>query len=185
MSNTALLVIDSQVGIIEGPTDGPVYNKEEVLKVMVQVIEKARALGLPVIYVQDLGVGEKGSEQQNIHPAIAPLPGDPVVQKIATNSFLQTNLQETLDTYGIGHIVIIGAKTQYCIDTACRAATALGYDVTLVADAHSTTDSKVLSAAQMIAHHNQTLHGFDNIDHFVLVRNSAENIFEHKHLEYK
>lgn len=37
----------------------------------------------------------------------------------------------------------------------------------------------------MIAHHNQTLHGFDNIDHFDLVRNSAENIFEHKHLEYK
>ncbi|WP_263639203.1 MULTISPECIES: hypothetical protein [Paenibacillus] len=29
----------------------------------------------------------------------------------------------------------------------------------------------------MIAHHNQTLHGFDNIDRFVLVRNSAETKF--------
>lgn len=185
MSKTALLVIDSQVGIIEGPTDGPVYNKDQVLEVMVDVIGKARKQRLPVIYVQDVEVGEEGSDEQRIHPAIAPLPSDPVVQKRATNSFLQTNLQVTLEKFGIEHIVVIGMKTQYCVDTACRTATALGYDVTLVADGHSTTGSNVLQAEQIIAHHNQTLHGFDNIDHFILVRKSEEAIFEHKHLEYK
>lgn len=172
MSKTGLLVIDSQVGIIEGPTDGPVHNKEQVLKAMANVIGAAREQGIPVIYVQDVEVGEVGSEQQCIHPAIAPLPNEPIVQKSASNSFYQTELHKTLEEYGALHIVIIGMKTQYCVDTACRAATALGYDVTLVADGHSTTDSKVLPADQIIAHHNQTLHGFDNLDHFVLVRRS-------------
>jgi nicotinamidase-related amidase len=40
---------------------------------------------------------------------------------------------------------------------AGRRALALGYEVVLVADAHSTVDNGVLSAAQIIAHHNTTL----------------------------
>jgi len=34
---------------------------------------------------------------------------------------------------------------------------ALGYPVILVSDGHSTVDNKVLSAAQISAHHNETL----------------------------
>ena len=35
---------------------------------------------------------------------------------------------------------------EYCIDTACRHATTLGFDVTLVGDAHTTIDNEVLKA---------------------------------------
>jgi len=43
------------------------------------------------------------------------------------------------------------------VDTTVRRALGLGYGVVLVADAHSTVDNGVLSAAQIIAHHNATL----------------------------
>jgi nicotinamidase-related amidase len=43
------------------------------------------------------------------------------------------------------------------VDTTTRRALALGYPVQLVSDGHTTMDSAVLSAAQIIAHHNETL----------------------------
>ncbi|MBE4907561.1 cysteine hydrolase [Bacillus luteolus] len=185
MSKTAVLVIDAQVGIIEGPSIGPVFRKEQVLEVMKNVIERAREDNLPVIYVQDLDVGANNPEEQKIHPSIAPQETEFVIQKTATNAFYLTTLSETLKELNVEHLVIVGCKTEFCVDTTSRSATVLGFDVTLVADGHSTTDNNVLSAEQIIAHHNCNLHGLDNVNHFILVRNSTESIFEHKHLEYK
>jgi nicotinamidase-related amidase len=185
MANTALLVIDAQTGIIEGPSIGPVYKKNEVLDIMKKVILRARNLQFPIIYIQDLDVGNDNPKEHEIHPEISPLSSDLVIKKKATNAFFQTNLQESLQEMGVEHLVIIGVKTEYCVDTTSRTATSLGFDVTLVGDGHSTTDNQVLHAEQIIAHHNSHLHGLDNVDHFILVRNSNENIFEHKHLHYK
>jgi nicotinamidase-related amidase len=51
-----------------------------------------------------------------------------------------------------------------CVDSACRAATALGYRVVLVSDGHTTWDSPALPAERIIAHHNRTLgRGFAEI----------------------
>jgi hypothetical protein len=43
------------------------------------------------------------------------------------------------------------------VDTTTRRALALGYPVTLVSDAHTTLDNGTLTAAQISAHHNETL----------------------------
>ncbi|OCA87520.1 amidase [Bacillus sp. FJAT-27225] len=185
VGNTALLVIDAQVGIIEGPEIGPVFKKEELLAKMKTVIDEAREKSIPVIYIVDTDVAEPDTMEYQVHPHLAPLKDDTVITKKATDAFYQTSLNDYLDTLNIDHLVVIGCKTEFCVDTTCRRATTSGYDVTLVADAHSTTDNKVLSASQIIDHHNANLDGLDNINHFILVRNSSENIFEHKHLEYK
>jgi nicotinamidase-related amidase len=50
-------------------------------------------------------------------------------------------------------------KTEYCIDTTCRAAADLGIRPILIADAHTSMDSAVLSAKAIIEHHNLTLSG--------------------------
>lgn len=55
--------------------------------------------------------------------------------------------------------MIAGLKTQYCVDSTCRAARDLGLDAVLVEDAHSCSDTEVLSAEQIVAHHNATLAG--------------------------
>jgi nicotinamidase-related amidase len=51
--------------------------------------------------------------------------------------------------------------TQFCVDTTCRRAVSLGYDVTLIADGHMTSDTDDLTFEQIIAHHNAVLDGFD------------------------
>jgi nicotinamidase-related amidase len=184
MSQTALLIIDAQVGIIEGPI-GPVWNKEKLLTTIEATLKLAREKGIPVIYIQDIEVAEPGSPELGIHPEIAPLETEKVIQKKATNAFFETELKAELDGLGVQHLVVAGCKTDYCVDTTCRNAFSLGYDVTLVADAHSTTDNKVLSAQQIIDHHNCNLHGLDNLDHFILVRPFDETVLDYKHLEYK
>lgn len=54
-------------------------------------------------------------------------------------------------------LVITGLQTAYCVDTTCRRAYSLGYETVLVSDGHSTLDSDILKASQIIAHHNEVL----------------------------
>jgi len=67
-----------------------------------------------------------------------------------------------LQARGITKLVICGFQSEFCVDTTTRRALALGYPVTLVADGHSTTDNGVLKAAQISAHHNETLANIDS-----------------------
>jgi nicotinamidase-related amidase len=178
-SGTALLVIDVQVGIIDGMR---AYKGADVLGKIADLLSKARAGRVPVLYVQhDGGPGdllEAGSIGWQIHPAIAPAYGEPVIPKRACDSFFETTLKQELDAREIGRLVIAGCETPYCIDTACRRAVSLGYHVTLVGDAHTTVDSKTLKAEQIIAHHNAVLDGFGAGSHSIAVKPAAEVIFE-------
>jgi len=54
----------------------------------------------------------------------------------------------------------MGAQTEVCVDTTCRRAFSLGFEVTLVSDGHSTWDNATLSADQIIRHTNDTLAGW-------------------------
>lgn len=182
---TALLVIDAQTGLIEGPEIGPVYEKEQLLYVIKGLLCQAREQDIPVLYVQDVDVAPKDTAGFQVHPEIAPLAHEQIIHKKATDSFHRTGLHEELQALGINHLVIVGCKTEFCIDTACRRATTLGYDVTLVREGHSTTDNAMLSAEQIVAHHNTLLHGLDNADNFIMVRGAEENVFEPTHDQYR
>jgi nicotinamidase-related amidase len=175
MSNdTALLVIDVQKGMFS--EDDPVYDGENLLSKISTLITQARASGIPVIYVQHNGRPgdplEPGTEGWPIHPAIEPAKGEPVVDKWTPDSFHETSLQQELEERGIKKLVVAGIQTEYCVDTTCRRASSLGYDITLVKDAHSTWDSRTLSAPQIIAHHNDALDGW-----FVTPRAASEISF--------
>lgn len=172
----ALLVIDAQNGVLMGKR--PCHQFEQVLERIALLLSAARAAAVPVVYVQDDDVGAEGSEAWQIHRAIAPAPGEPVVRKRASDAFYGTNLHELLQSLGVQHLVIAGAKTEYCVDSAIRRATTLGYNVTLVADAHTTSDTEVLPGATIIAHANWTFDGFDNLENHVEVQPAAEISFK-------
>ena len=161
----ALLVIDVQVGMFH--ESYPVWNGEHLLQTLQGVIAKAREAGVPVIYIQHCeGPGEQlepGTPDWQIHPAIAPLEGDLLVQKRYPDSFHDTTLQEELQARGIRRLTTCGIQTEMCVDTTTRRAVSLGYDVTLVADAHGTFNTPVLTAEQIIGHHNNTLRWFGKV----------------------
>jgi nicotinamidase-related amidase len=66
-------------------------------------------------------------------------------------------LAATLKAYQAERLVICGMHTEFCVDTTTRRALALGFAVTLIADAHTTAGNRTLSPQQVIAHHNETL----------------------------
>ena len=109
---------------------------------------------------------------------MAPASGETVLNKEASDSLFQTFLQQELKQLGVSEIVVAGCMTQYCVDTTCRRAVTLGFDVILVADAHTTADEGGLSAQQIIKHHNTLLDGFAAGGHEISVKKAAEIKFD-------
>jgi len=184
--NQTLLVIDAQQEIIDGnQEEKAVFNKEQLIKNLNLLIKKATESRVSVLFVRDLEVAEGKGKGFQVHNEINVPADSKFFDKTATNPFHGTNLLNYLKSQEINHIVIAGCKTQHCIDTAVRTATVNGFDVTLVGDAHSTTDNNSLSAEQIINHHNETLHGHYNVDHFSIVRNSVEDLYNPSHDSYR
>jgi len=164
----ALVVIDTQLGMFETPGVPPVPDGERLLHNIEDLIQRAREAGATVIHVQHAdGPGhplERGTDGWRIHPRVAPADGEPVVEKETPDSFLGTTLREELESRSIRRLILAGMQTEYCVDTTCRRAFSLGYGVTLAADAHGTWDSDLLSAAQVISHHNEVMgNGFAEV----------------------
>lgn len=184
--NQTLLIIDAQQELIDGnQKESAVFNKEQLIRNINKVIEKARESDVSVVFVRDLDVAEGKGEGFQIHNSINIPSKAMIFDKSATNSFHGTDLLNHLRSQQIEHVVVMGCKTQHCIDSVVRTATINGLDVTLVGDGHSTTDNDVLSAEQIIKHHNRNLHGHYNIEHFSLVRNAEEDLFRPTHDSYR
>lgn len=167
MVGTALVVIDVQKGILEVPGARRPMVLERfnaVRKRIARLVEEARGTQSPIIFIQHdgppghrLAVGTPGwAICEDLNQA----PDDRVIRKTACDSFYETDLQSVLSEGKISRLVIAGLMTQYCVDTTCRRAVGLGYDVTLVADAHTTADSEGLTVEQIVTHHNSVLDGF-------------------------
>lgn len=155
----ALLLIDIQQCLVDGPEE--LYQAEVVIGRCADLLHRARAAGMPVLHVQhNDGPGsdlERLSPGWQHHPAVKPSTGEPVFEKMTPSAFVSGNLDRYLHAAGITKLIIAGLQTDYCVDTNCRVARNLGYDVILVSDAHSTFDGPDVTAAQIIAHHNRIL----------------------------
>ncbi len=166
---TAFVIIDMQVDLLASA-----YRSKEVLTNIATLLEKARANQTPVIYVQHDGPHgdglEAGTPGWQIHPAIAPKPDEPIIHKRSSDSFHKTTLQQELAARGIQHLVIAGGQTDFCVDTTVRRATTCNYDVTLVSDAHTTSDNEHLLASQAIAYYNYLLDGFTSDNYSIQVK---------------
>ncbi|BCL83050.1 isochorismatase [Ktedonobacteria bacterium brp13] len=178
---TALLVIDVQNHLIANP-ENPAYNAESVLANIADLQQRAHAAHVPVIFMQHEsdagGAMALGSFGWQIHPQVAPVVGDIVLAKNASDSFYHTDLADALNALGITHLVITGLRSEMCVDTTCRAAISCDYDVTLVSDAHSTRDDDGgLSAGQIVEHHNRNLDDFGTDEHAIVLSRASDIAF--------
>jgi nicotinamidase-related amidase len=150
---TALVVIDMQRGVVSGN-----HEVERVTRTIADLVDRARADGAPVVWVQDHAELERGSEQWQLVDELQPADGEVRVDKRFGDSFEATDLEDRLAERGVGRLVVTGAQTDACIRATLHGALTRGYDVTLVADAHTTEDLREwgspISPEQAIAYAN-------------------------------
>ena len=154
----AVLVIDVQRGLCEGKYES--FDAAGVIGRINEVTAKARAAGALVVIIQHEEAGgplAHGSEGWQLAPALQTDATDTFLRKTATDSFHKTELDALLKSARIKELVICGIQSDFCVDTTTRRALALGYPGVLVSDGHTTLDNTHLTAAQIIAHHNETL----------------------------
>lgn len=179
--NTALLIIDVQRALCEGPYE--VLDAPQVIGRINLVAAKCRAAGAPVVVIQHECEGDVlayRSPGWQLAEGLHTEPGDTFVRKTASDAFHRTELESMLQGLHVGRLVICGMQTDFCVDTTTRRALALGFEVTLVEDAHSTLDNGCLTAAQIIAHHNTTLAHLDSFGPRVTLVAAADFTLEHR-----
>ncbi|MNI95871.1 Peroxyureidoacrylate/ureidoacrylate amidohydrolase RutB [compost metagenome] len=83
--------------------------------------------------------------------------------KTKCDSFFKTNLEEVLKEKGIEKLTIVGMQTEFCVDTTIRAAFSKEYKNTFVRGCHTTFDTEVLKAEDIIKHHERTWGSFGEL----------------------
>ena len=129
-----LLVVDVQAGVMSESWDA-----SRIIKNVSRALERARAQGVPVIWVQhsDKELAYGSPEWQWV-PELVPAEGEPVIHKQFNSSFEQTTLEEELAKLGSTYIALAGAATNWCVRATAYGALDRGYDLTLISDAHTT-----------------------------------------------
>ena len=158
----ALLIIDMQAGLYDGP-EKP-YERERLLDNINQLIERARNANAPIFVAQHTGpagspIAAGSPFWQVWHGLDVDESHDHLFNKSRPSCFLGTDLEQQLKAAQVNELVIVGMKTQFCIDTTCRVAVELGFSVVLPEDGHSCMDTRALKAEAIIEHHNATLAG--------------------------
>jgi nicotinamidase-related amidase len=157
---TCLLVMDFQTLIVEGFADG----KEALLDRTSRLIEAGRKAGVMVVYVvvgfraghpeidprnavfgpvRSSGMFAAGTPGTEIHPALAPQPGEVVVTKHRVGAFMGTDLDMVLRANGIETLVLAGIATSGVVLSTLRHAADADYRIIVVSDCCSDRDAEV------------------------------------------
>jgi nicotinamidase-related amidase len=153
----ALLVMDVQRVVVDR------YPDPDYLPRLSKAIDAARAGGVPVIYVVVgfrpgypeistrnkmfgplAGSGVVGSDEATqVHPDVAPEPGDILVTKRRVSAFAGSDLDMVLRARGIDHLVLTGIATSGVVLSTLRQAADLDFGLTVLADGCLDADPEV------------------------------------------
>lgn len=161
MTKKALLMLDYQVGLCE---DGPHLKapplqaqiaERGVLATAERVLGQAREAGVLVVHVrlafdpsyklrtnrlprfdpyESNRVMLADSPEAQIVKALAPVDGEPVIDKGCVNPFIGTALRDLLAAEGVTEVVLGGVATNLVTESAARHASDSGLQVTIVED---------------------------------------------------
>ncbi len=158
-AHSAVLIMDYQAAVVEGFATG----QEGLLERASQVLARARAAGLKVIYivvkfrpgypevsprnanfnaVRQSGrfIAEAGTE---VHPAVAPHADDIIVVKHRVGAFPGTDLDMILRANGIETVVMFGIATSGVVLSTLRHAADADYRLVVLKDCCSDRDAEV------------------------------------------
>nr|WP_295781672.1 isochorismatase family cysteine hydrolase [Rhodoferax sp.] len=146
-NKSVLLVVDVQVSVVKGA-----WEASRVVGNVALAVERARAHGVPVIWVQHADEDlVKDSPGWQWAPELVPAAAELLIHKNFNSSFEHTPLDAELAKLGTTHIVLAGCATNWCIRATAYGALERGYDLTLVKDAHTTKSMDLENGAKLDA----------------------------------
>ena len=149
----ALLVIDMSIGFTD-PESPLVCDLDEVVAAIGQLVTTARKAAVPVIYttvayaetdkttagafiekVPALLTLAAGTRWVEIDPRLAPLPHEPVLNKLFASAFFGTTLSSLLTSHACDSVIVTGASTSGCVRATAVDALQHGYRVVVPREA--------------------------------------------------
>ncbi|HOC44269.1 MAG TPA: isochorismatase family cysteine hydrolase [Thermoanaerobaculales bacterium] len=120
---------------------------QAMLPTLAKLLDAAREAGVTVIHAPDAHTPEdvelrkwpahamKGTEKAAIVAAIAPKPGDLVIEKSTYSPFVSTDIDAQLKQRGISRLYIAGLHTDCCARHTSGDAFQRGYELVWISDA--------------------------------------------------
>jgi nicotinamidase-related amidase len=126
--------------------------ENEAIPNVQRLLEACRGAGIPAIHVRVMNLKDDSSDTSwrykrmgilvppdskdaEFIEEVAPLPGEVVLSKTTSNTFVSTNVDFVLRNMGIDTLIMTGVVTNNCVESTTRGAGDLGYKVLLVGDA--------------------------------------------------
>jgi len=173
---TALVVIDMQTILF----DPEPAEAEEVVARINGLASRARAAGVPVVWVQhETAAGDLVADTPGwrLHPGLATDASDLFVRKKMSDAFLCTTLHDELAARGVRHVTVCGYSSEFCVDSSVRGAASRGYAVTLASDAHTSHDKAHATGLQIRLHENETLRNISSFQGVIDAAPAAQIAF--------
>lgn len=149
----ALLVIDMQNAWLNAET--PRFDRAGVIERINHAADWVRARGGNVVFIRHVAVESMPDTPGWQVDADLRIAGhDLLIDKTACDSFVDTTLLTQLQALGVAKLYMCGLATEFCVDTTVRSAVSRGFDVVVLADAHTTGDREHLRSHDIIRHHN-------------------------------
>jgi nicotinamidase-related amidase len=101
--------------------------------------------------------GEKG---QALIQVLAPMEGEPDIDKPGFSAFFRTDLQEMLTARGIKNLILMGVTTQCCVQSTMRSAVDRGYRCLTVEDCCAAEEQSLHDAAISLIYGENHLFGW-------------------------
>lgn len=140
LASATLVLIDLQNEYLAGPLvlDGA----EAATAAAARLLAAVRTAGGRVVHVAHAGrpgsLFDRAAERGAFAAAVAPRPGEPVVEKRAVSAFHGTDLADHLPAPGAATLIVAGFMTHNCVSSTVRVAGDLGHAIVVATDACAT-----------------------------------------------